>query len=115
MRCSPRLAAVLLVCVLGSGEAGCRCRAGKQGQGAMDAARPTPAAWIAGRVVDRKDRPVPEARVLAFTISPKVAAPVESATDADGRFRVDKLTAGPHRVLVEAAGFPASETAAISA
>ena len=106
---------MLLLCALGSGEGGCRCRAGKQGQGAVDAAGPTPTAWIAGRVVDRKDRPVPEARVLAFAIGAKVAAPVESATDADGRFRVDKLTAGPHRVLVEAAGFPAAEKDAVSA
>ena len=105
----------MLLCALGSGEGGCRCRAGKQGQGAVDAGGATPTASISGRVVDRKDRPVPEARVLAFAIGAKVAAPVESATDADGRFRVDKLTAGPHRVLVEAAGFPAFETDAVSA
>ena len=106
---------MLLLCALASGEGGCRCRAGKQGKGAVDGGGPTPTAWIGGRVVDRKDRPVPEARVLAFAVGVHAAAPVESATDADGRFRIDKLAAGPHRVLVDAAGFPAVETDAVNA
>ena len=58
---------------------------------------------------------MPEARVLAFAIGATAAAPIESATDADGRFRIDKLTPGPHRVLVEAAGFPAAEKDPVSA
>jgi len=53
--------------------------------------------------------------VLAFAIGAHAAAPIESATDADGRFRIDKVAAGPHRVLVEAAGFPAVEKDNISA
>jgi protocatechuate 3,4-dioxygenase beta subunit len=106
---------LLLACALGSGEGGCRCGAGKHGQGAADAGRPAAAAWIAGRVTDRKDRPVPEARVLAFAIGAQAAAAVEAATDADGRFRIERLATGPHRVLVEAAGFPAAEAEAVTA
>ena len=53
--------------------------------------------------------------MLAFAIGPKPAAPVESATDGDGRFRIDKLAVGPHRVLVEAAGFPAAEKEGVAA
>ena len=106
---------LLLACALSSGEGGCRCGPGKQRPGAADAGGPAAAAWIAGRVTDRKDRPVPEARVLAFAIGAQVAAPVESATDADGRFRIERLAARPHRVLVEAAGFPAAEKDAVTA
>jgi hypothetical protein len=89
------------------------------------AAPPVAAAFVAGQVVDRAGHPVPEARVLVFPLAagPDAAAPsaaparaaVETATDRDGRFRAGGLVAGRHRLLVEAAGFPTTERAPVTA
>ena len=69
---------------------------------------------LSGRVVDRRDRPVPEARVLAFPLSGG-AGPSETATDLDGRFRFDRLPPGAYRLLIEAAGFPTTEQPSVTA
>src|SRR6185436_17379958 len=42
-------------------------------------------------------------------------APLETATDLEGRFRFARLAPGPYRLLVEAAGFPPAEKAPVSA
>ncbi|HXU03910.1 MAG TPA: carboxypeptidase-like regulatory domain-containing protein [Polyangia bacterium] len=96
---------------------GCRCQ-GKRSTGARDGGPAVPAATaaLAGRVADRADRPVPEARILAFPLaSDGAGAPFETATDLDGRFRFARLPRGPYRLLVEAAGFPTAEKAPVSA
>jgi hypothetical protein len=91
--------------------AGCRRHPG--GKAARDAGAPATSA-IEGRVSDKGDRPVPEARVLAFAQSGN-AGPSETSTDAQGRFRLERLTTGSYRLLVEAAGFPAAEKAPVAA
>jgi Carboxypeptidase regulatory-like domain len=74
-------------------------------------------AFIRGRVVDRRDRPVPDARILAFA-APDAGgdlAPLPVATDFDGSFAIESLAAGAYRVLIEATGFPATERSGIAA
>ena len=53
--------------------------------------------------------------MLAFALGDGGAAPFETATDREGRFRFARLPPGPYRVLVEAAGFPATEQASLAA
>src|SRR6266545_6639079 len=70
--------------------------------------RPPGTAVLEGRVLDRADHPVPEARVLAFGLTDSGAAgPAETATDPEGHFRLERLRPGDYRVLVESDGFPA--------
>jgi hypothetical protein len=73
-----------------------------------------PSATIEGRVVDRRAHPVPEARVLLFSLAGG-GRPIETATDLEGHFRFERLPAAGHRILVEATGFPAAELATVTA
>ena len=100
-----RWAAVLSAMLLAAAPASCRRQ--PRGAVARDASAPTTLS-ITGRVTDKADRPVPEARVLAFAQSGKTG-PTETSTDAQGGFRLERLAGGSYRVLVEAAGFPAAE------
>jgi len=116
----PVATAGLLLLLSFSTQEGCRCQRTRP-IAATDAGAPAaPAAWLSGGVVDRRDRPVPEARVVAFPLAvdggaAPAAAPFETATDLAGRFRFARLPAGAYRLLVEAAGFPAAEQASVSA
>ena len=104
----PGPAAGLLLLLVFSTHPGCRChgnRTAARDGGATVAATAT----LAGSVVDRRDRPVPEARILAFPLAGEGGAPLETATDLEGRFRFARLPPGPYRLLVEAAGFPTAE------
>jgi carboxypeptidase family protein len=110
----PALAAGLLLVLSFSTQGGCRCQ--RTRQAARDAgAAPVATAWLGGSVVDRRDRPVPEARVLAFSLAGDAGAPFETATDLAGRFRLAHLPPGPYRLLIEAAGFPTTEKTPVSA
>jgi protocatechuate 3,4-dioxygenase beta subunit len=107
-------AGLLLVLSLSAVE-GCRSRRPRQGTAADGGAGPAATAWLSGSVVDRRDRPVPEARVLAFALAGDAGAPFETATDLAGRFRLAALPRGAYRLLVEAAGFPTTEVASAAA
>jgi len=79
---------------------------------------PAAAARLAGQVVDGRARPVPEARVLAFRIGDGGAGsgePARVVADLEGRFAIERLTAGSYRLLVEAVGFPTAEVAPLVA
>ena len=109
-----------LFLLLSSTEGGCRCQRTHPVAATDGGARPAPTAWLSGGVVDRRDRPVPEARVLAFPLpgdggTAEPAPPFETATDLAGQFRFAHLPAGAYRLLIEAAGFPAAEKAPVSA
>jgi protocatechuate 3,4-dioxygenase beta subunit len=108
----PRRRAAVLAVLLAAGLlAG--CKRPSRGAPIRDAGA-VPAAAIEGRVTDNADRPVPEARVLAFAQSGN-AGPAETSTDAQGGFRLERLAPGNYRVLVEATGFPAAERTPVAA
>src|SRR5262245_16579193 len=109
----PAAAAGLLLVLAFSTQEGCRCR--RTPAPAGDAAAVPPAAWRSGSVVDRQQRAVPEARVLAFPLAADAGAPFETATDLAGQFRLARLPAGGYRLLIEAAGFPTAETGPVTA
>jgi protocatechuate 3,4-dioxygenase beta subunit len=88
---------------------GCRCHGNRTTAARDGSAAVAATATLAGSVVDRRDRPVPEARILAFPLAGEGGAPLETATDLEGRFRFARLPPGPYRLLVEAAGFPTAE------
>ena len=100
---------LLLLCFGIGTQPGCRCQRTPPVAARDGGATPAATAWLAGRVVDRRARPVPEARVLAFALAAEGATPFEASTDLEGRFRFAHLPAGVYRVLVEAAGFPTTE------
>jgi hypothetical protein len=114
-RASSKLVASLVgLAVLGGAGAGsCRRRQETARSTERQAPAPPPAsAFLRGRVVDRRDHPVPEGRILAIAASdagdaPRV--PAFTATELDGAFALEHLAAGTYRVLIEAAGFPATE------
>src|SRR3954469_10750928 len=109
-------AGFLLVLCFGIGtQPGCRCQRTVPAAARDGGAAPAATASLAGTVVDRRGRPVPEARVLAFALAAGGATPLEAATDLDGRFRFAPIPPGPYRLLVEAAGFAAAEKAPVSA
>ena len=62
------------------------------------------AATVSGIVRDPDGRAVPGARVIATGVQPQ---PVETVTDAEGRFRLEPLSAGRHDVRVLVDGFSA--------
>jgi hypothetical protein len=107
-------AGILLVLCFGM-PPGCRCQRTTRVAARDGGAAPVATAWLAGSVVDRRGRPVPEARVLAFALAAEGATPFEGATDLEGRFRFAHVPAGAYRLLVEAAGFPATEKAPVPA
>src|SRR5262245_48565475 len=101
------LAALSLALIAGG------CRGKPRRPPAAPDAGTAPSAHLDGRVVDRADRAVPEARVLAFALA-GVPGPFETATDHDGRFHLDHLRPGDYRVLVEGEGFPPAEKAPVA-
>ena len=107
-------AGLLLVLSFSTQGGGCRCQRTRPAAGEAGVA-PVATAWLGGSVVDGRDRPVPEARVLAFSLAGDAGAPFETATDLSGRFRVAHLPPGPYRLLIEAAGFPTTEKTPVSA
>ena len=110
----PALTTGLLLVLSFSTQEGCRCQRTRPTVGEAGAA-PAVTTWLGGSVVDRRDRPVPEARVLAFSLAGDAGAPFETATDLSGRFRLAGLPPGPYRLLIEAAGFPTTEKTPVSA
>jgi protocatechuate 3,4-dioxygenase beta subunit len=83
------------------------CRRGG-GEGVrVDAAGPSVSAFaLAGRVTDEVDRPLPEARVLAFGPlgDAGLTSRREAATDLAGKFAFRDLPRGRYTLLVEAVG-----------
>jgi len=70
---------------------------------------------VAGRVIDDRDRPVSGARV---TITPRHGTPgvaMEATTDARGRFLVDGLHVGRHRLRARSDGHRAAGISRMSA
>jgi protocatechuate 3,4-dioxygenase beta subunit len=70
---------------------------------------------LAGQVVDRQLRPVPETRLLLWPrinrdggagAGPAIAEPLRIVADSAGRFEFRDLGPGPHDLLAEAPGFP---------
>jgi hypothetical protein len=115
----PVLAAGLLLLLGLSAQEGCRCQRNRRVT-ALDGGPAAATAWLGGRVVDRRDHAVPEARVVAFPLAPDGgpppgAMPFETATDIEGRFRFERLPPGAYRLLVEAAGFPTAEVSPVAA
>src|SRR6185436_20141131 len=105
----PGVSRCLLLLLLFSTHPGCRCHGNRTTAARDGSAAVAATATLAGSVVDRRDRPVPEARILAFPLAGEGGAPLETATDLEGRFRFARLPPGPYRLLVEAAGFPTAE------
>lgn len=65
------------------------------------------AARVSGRVVSADGKPVPRARIRFRLRQERRLNAVGSAfTGADGRFRIDELPPGAHRLAVEATGHP---------
>jgi hypothetical protein len=113
-------AAGLLLLVALSTQPGCRCQRARQAAGPDAGLRPPATAWLRGEVFDRRHHPVPAARVLAVPLAsdggaPAGATPLETASGLDGHFRFEAIPPGPYRLLVEAAGFPTAEVAAVTA
>jgi len=111
---------LLLLLLPFSIEEGCRCKSARPPAGRDGGAASAATAWLGGSVVDRRDHPVPEARVLAFALAgdggaAEGATPFETATDLSGHFRFAHLPPGAYRVLVEAAGFPTTEKSPLAA
>src|SRR5262245_45059705 len=110
----PAWMAGFLVLLAFSTQEGCRCRRTRPTGATDGGAAAAATAWLSGSVVDRREHPVPEARVLAFPLAgdggaPLPSAPLETATDLGGHFRFAHLAPGAYRLLVEAAGFPTAE------
>ncbi len=108
------VALLLVVLAAEAGLPSCRRRREPLGPAPAAAAAPRAAtSYLRGRVIDGRDHPVPDARVLAFP--PAVGtgeappSPAGVATDVEGRFAIEQLAAGSYRVLIEAAGFPTAE------
>jgi protocatechuate 3,4-dioxygenase beta subunit len=87
------------------------CRRGGRPQGPPDAAAPASAFVLAGRVTDEADRPLPEARVLAFGPGGDAAATSrwEARADLGGKFVFEGLPRGRYTLLVEAVGLSSLE------
>ena len=117
----PALTAGFLLLLSFSTQGGCRRQRTPPAK-VTDGGRPPAAAtaWLSGSVADRREHAVPEARVLAFPLAgdgaaPESGTPFETATDLEGKFRFARLPPGAYRLLIEAAGFPATEKAPVSA
>src|SRR4051812_48236470 len=106
------LSVAFIALSLGSG-----CRRRHAPDGVSAAANRGPAAPVtvalAGRVLDRGGRAVPDARVLLFADGAN-GGPTETSTDLDGAFRASALIPGRYRLIVEAAGFPTAERASVT-
>src|SRR5262245_40783974 len=99
----PPLAAGLLLLLLISTHPDCRCHGNRTAEGRDGGTAVAATATLAGTVADRRDRPVPEARVLAFPLAGEDNAPLETATNLAKRFRFARLPPEPYRLLVETA------------
>src|SRR5689334_16442500 len=116
----PAVTAGLLLILSFSTQEGCRCRRAPIAGKADAGARPAATAWLGGDVFDRRDHPVPAARVLAVPLAgdggaPAAAAPLETASDLGGHFHFVNIPPGRYRLLIEAAGFPTAEVATVTA
>jgi protocatechuate 3,4-dioxygenase beta subunit len=112
------VAALLVSLTAGVGLSACRRRPAPAGVGDAGAPSVSAAATLRGRVVDRRGQAVPDARVLAFPVSPTgegARPPGAVATDFDGGFKIEALATGSYRVLIEAAGFPTAERTGVAA
>jgi hypothetical protein len=117
-RAPPELARLLLSALLLLAGAACRRHGGPPQSQPRVVAPAAPTARLEGRVLDGRAHPVPDARVLAFPMADGGAGagePGRATADLDGRFAIERLPVGAYRVLVEAAGFPAAETAPVVA
>jgi Carboxypeptidase regulatory-like domain len=116
-RAPPELYCLVAV-ALALGGGGCHRRHDGPNPTVVAVPVPAPSARLAGRVLDGREHAVPDARVLAFPIADGGAGagePARATADLDGRFAIEHLPAGPYRVLLEAAGFPAAQTAPVVA
>jgi carboxypeptidase family protein len=111
----PLATAGLLLLLSFSTQGGCRCQRTQQPTARDGGAAAAATAWLGGSVADRREHPVPEARVLAFPLADAGGTPFETATDRAGRFRFAHLPPGAYRLLIEAAGFPTTEKTPVSA
>jgi len=116
----PAVTAGLLLLLSFSTQEGCRCRAARQAKGPDAGARPAATARLGGDVFDRRDHPVPEARVLALPLAqdggaPADTKPLETASDPGGHCQFANIPPGSYRLLIEAAGFPTAEVATVTA
>jgi hypothetical protein len=120
-RASSHSVVLLVALAVWAGLPACRRRHDPARQVAPDVSAPRAAArmaYLRGRVVDRRDHPVPDARVVVFpaaAVGDPSLAPARAATDFEGGFDLQQLAAGPYRVLIEAAGFPATEKVGVTA
>ena len=64
---------------------------------------------IEGVVTDPEGQPIPGAKIVAHAISSKKPLTVETRTDDAGRFALIGLIEGPYQLMLNAAGFVASE------
>ncbi len=116
-RAPPELCCLALAALVLGGHLGCRRR---HHPTASETPKAPAAALVrlAGQVVDGRAHAVPGATVLAFRIADGGAGrgePARTSTDLDGRFAIDRLSAGSYRLLVEAAGFATAELAPVVA
>jgi hypothetical protein len=116
-RAHSHVGALLVALIVCGGLPACRRRHETVPAAPADASAQRPvAAHLRGRVVDRRDHPVPAARILLFSevSGGALGAPEPSrgATDFEGGFDIEGLAAGTYRVLIEAAGFPTREVPA---
>jgi hypothetical protein len=116
----PAATAGLLLLLSFSTQEGCHCRGARQATGPDTGAGPAATARLGGDVSDRRDHPVPEARVLALPLAgdggaTRIDTPFEATSDLAGHFLFASLPPGPYRLLIEAAGFPTAEVARVVA
>lgn len=92
----PTLIALIVVVAILPG-----CSGASENPGPLDEAGPTGA--VAGRVVTDEQTPVANATVTVLDAAGTTLR--EGATDDAGRFRLDEVPAGDHRLIVEKTGF----------
>jgi protocatechuate 3,4-dioxygenase beta subunit len=79
------------------------------GEALSTSVRLAQAETLKGQVVDRKGQPIPGARVLVWSLADPVERPRETTSDDAGRFVLEGLTRGLHRLVAEAPGFGSVE------
>src|SRR5262245_58378251 len=97
----PAATAGLLLLLSFSTQEGCRCQRGSHSKGGDPNQALAHEAWLGGNVVDRRDHPVPEARVLALRLLGDAGVTTvvgETATDLQGHFIFSRLPPGKFRL-----------------